>query len=296
MGLNMQKGNLSYRYAMLNIAHKLIVINVVVFLVVDIVSFLFRTSSYRLSQWFVLPDELGAIVFQPWSLLTYSFLHFGFWHILFNMLWLNFFSRFVLSLFNEKRFLTVYLLGALYGGLAFVIGYNVFPVFDSKPGFLIGASASVSAIMAFAATYSPNTSFRFFTLTIKLWQIAVALIAIDLFRLGTGTNPGGMLAHLGGVIFGYVYATQLEKGKDIGVWFENSMDWFTNLFKSRKQKPFTKVHRNKTSPTKTANSATSSKTDVQKKIDAILDKISKSGYESLSKAEKDFLFKAGKED
>lgn len=291
----MQKGNLSYRFAILNIAHKLIVINVVIFLLVGIVSFLFRTSSYSLAQWFVLPDELLSIVLQPWSLITYSFLHFGFWHILFNMLWLNFFSRFILNLFTAKRFLTIYLLGAFYGGLAFVVAYNVFPVFDSKPGFLIGASASVSAIMAFAATYSPNTSFKFFTVTIKLWQIAVALIAIDLFRLGTGTNPGGMLAHLGGVLFGYFYATQLEKGKDIGLWFEKIIDWCTNFFKSRKEKPFTKVHRNATSASKAARTSTSNKNESQKKIDAILDKISKSGYESLTKAEKDFLFKAGKD-
>ncbi len=287
----MQGQNVLYKFKTLNIANKLIVINIAVFLLFFIASFLFNTSSEVLMQWFVLPEEPIEVLKQPWSLLTYSFLHGGFTHILFNMIWLNFFSKFILNLFSEKRFLTVYLLGALYGGLLFVTAYNVFPVFQSKAGYLLGASASVSALMVFAATYSPNISFRFFMVTIKLWQLAVGLFLLDLFRLGSGTNPGGMLSHIGGAVFGYLYAVQLAKGNDIGLWFEKIVASLANLFKTRKNTPFRKVH--KTSKNTTKKKTTSVKDERQIKIDGILDKIGKSGYESLTKQEKDFLFKAG---
>ena len=287
----MQRQDLVYKFKTLNIANKLIVINIGVFLLFFIASFLFNTSSDVLMQWFVLPEGPIEVLKQPWSILTYSFLHGGFIHILFNMIWLNFFSKFVLNLFSEKRFLTIYLLGALYGGLLFVTAYNVFPVFVSKAGYLLGASASVSALMVFAATYSPNISFRFFMVTIKLWQLAVGLFLLDLFRLGSGTNPGGMLSHIGGGVFGYLYAVQLAKGNDIGLWFEKIVAGVANLFKTRKSTPFRKVH--KTPKNTTNKKATVVKDDRQIKIDGILDKIGKSGYDSLTKQEKDFLFKAG---
>ena len=287
----MQGQSILYKFKTLNIANKLIVINIAVFLLFFIASFLFNTSSEVLMQWFVLPEEPIEVLKQPWSLLTYSFLHGGFTHILFNMIWLNFFSKFILNLFSEKRFLTVYLLGALYGGLLFVTAYNVFPVFQSKAGYLLGASASVSALMVFAATYSPNISFRFFMVTIKLWQLAVGLFLLDLFRLGSGTNPGGMLSHVGGAVFVYVYAVQLAKGNDIGLWFEKIVASLVNLFKTKKNTPFRKVH--KTPKNTSKKKTTSVKDERQIKIDGILDKIGKSGYESLTKQEKDFLFKAG---
>lgn len=287
----MQGQDVLYKFKILNIANKLIVINIAVFLLFFIASFLFNTPSEVLMQWFVLPEEPIEILKQPWSLLSYSFLHGGFLHILFNMIWLNFFSKFVLNLFSEKRFLTVYLLGALYGGLLFVTAYNVFPVFQSKAGYLLGASASVSALMVFAATYSPNISFRFFMVTIKLWQLAVGLFLLDLFRLGSGTNPGGMLSHIGGAVFGYLYAVQLAKGNDIGLWFEKIVASLANMFKTRKSTPFRKVH--KTAKNSSKRKATVVKDERQIKIDGILDKIGKSGYESLTKQEKDFLFKAG---
>lgn len=287
----MQGQDLLYKFKTLNIANKLIVINIMVFLLFFIASFLFNTSSDVLMQWFVLPEQPIEILKQPWSLLTYSFLHGGFMHILFNMIWLNFFSKFVLNLFSEKRFLTVYLLGALYGGLLFIVGYNVFPVFVSTQGYLLGASASVSALMVFAATYSPNISFRFFMVAVKLWQLAVGLFLLDLFRLGSGTNPGGMLSHIGGAVFGYMYAVQLAKGNDIGLWFEKIISGVVNLFKTRKNTPFRKVHK---TPKNTSKKKTTSVKDTRQiEIDNILDKIGKSGYESLTKQEKDFLFKAG---
>ena len=125
---------------------------------------------------------------------------------------------------------------------------------------------------------------------LKLWQIGLAMVLIDLVTLPSSGNAGGLIAHMGGAIFGFVYANQLAKGTDIGLWFENLMDSFADLFKSKKERPFKKVHRSKKS-TSFQKKQTPKETH-QKKIDAILDKIGKSGYESLTKAEKDFLFKA----
>lgn len=292
----MSTNNLTYQFKTANVIIKLIAINLAIYLVVNLVSFLMQLAPVSLVSWFVLPDAVGDFVVQPWSFITYSFIHFGFFHLLFNMLWLYWFGNFVLNLFDGKRFLIVYLLGALFGGLLYVVSYNLFPVFENSRSYLIGASGAVTAIMVFIATYTPNAQMRIFVWNIKLWHIAVFLVLMDLIRLPASGNAGGMLAHLGGAMFGYVYASQLAKGKDIGKWFEVFLDWFTNLIKTRKQKPFKKVHR--TAKSKKGGSSTiytNDKNSTQKKIDAILDKIGKSGYDSLTKAEKDFLFKAGKE-
>ncbi len=287
--------SLSYKYKTANILVKLIVINVAVFLVVNLGSFFLSVSPQYFSRWFVLSDNLDTLLFRPWTLISYGFLHFGFLHILFNMIWLYWFGQIVLNFFTGKRLLTVYLLGALFGGLLFVLAYNLFPVFEASRGYLIGASGAVTAIMIFIATYSPNTEVRIFTFNIKLWHIAVVLFLLDLIRIPSSGNAGGLMAHVGGAVFGYTYAVQLAKGNDIGKWFENFMDWIANLFKPRTKKPFKTVHRT-TQPKSQRSTPKPEKTDHQKKVDGILDKIGKSGYESLTKEEKDFLFKAGKED
>ncbi len=287
--------NFAYQYKMASVLVKLIVINAAAYLVVRLGSFFMGTNQYSFSRWFVLSDDFDTLLFRPWTLFTYGFLHFGFFHILFNMLWLYWFGQFVLNLFTGKRLLTVYLLGALFGGLLFVLAYNLFPVFAQSRGYLIGASGAVTAIMIFIATYTPNTEVRIFTFTVKLWHIALFLFLFDLVRIPTSGNAGGLMAHVGGALFGFVYATQLAKGNDIGIWFENFLDWIANLFTPQKKRPFKKVHRT-TQPTAKRSKPKESKSEHQKKVDVILDKIGKSGYESLTKEEKDFLFKAGKED
>ena len=187
-------------------------------------------------------------------------------------------------------------MGAISGGVLFVLAYGLFPVFEYSRGYLLGASGAVTALMVFMAAYAPNTPIRIFTFTLKIWQLAAFLVLLDLVRLPSSGNAGGLLAHLGGALFGYIYAVQLAKGRDIGVGFERMMDGFANLFKSRKQRPFKKVHRNTGQRSSAKGRERDQKTDQQKKVDAILDKISKSGYESLSKSEKDFLFRAGKDE
>lgn len=289
----MNTNNLIGQFKQLSIVLKIIVINTLIFLIVYLGSFFFKLSPSTLVSWFVLPTSFLEIVCQPWSFVTYAFLHAGFWHLFWNMYLLYWFGLYVLNLFTSKRFLTIYLLGAINGGLFYVLAYNLFPVFNNISSNLMGASAAVLAIVIFIATYTPDAMVRIFTFRIKLWQIGLVMVLLDLFQLPSSGNAGGLIAHMGGAIFGYVYAIQLKKGNDIGIWFENFMDLLVNLFKSNKYKHFKQVHKTKQSAPK--NTKRNPTTNYQIKIDRILDKIGKSGYDSLTKAEKDFLFKAGKD-
>lgn len=272
---------------------KIIVINIAVFLVFYLGSFILNIPETTTKSWFVLPTSVSTFILQPWSIITYIFLHSGFWHIFWNMLILYYFGNYVENLFIGKRLLTIFLLGGIAGGLLYMLAYNLFPAFTDEGirGNLQGASAAVFAVMVFIATYSPNSEMRIFRWNIKLWQIALFFVLKDLISLPASGNAGGLIAHMGGALFGYLYATQLAKGNDIGAWFDRLMDRVSNLFSSRKKAPFKKVHKNKTTYQSTGKKVTTDQR--QQQIDAILDKISKSGYESLSKKEKDFLFKAG---
>ena len=285
--------NLAYKYKSASVLIKIIVINIAVFLVFYLGSFILNIPETTTKSWFVLPTDLSTFILQPWSIITYIFLHSGFWHIFWNMLILYYFGNYVENLFRGKRLLTIFLLGGIAGGLLYMLAYNLFPAFTNEgmSGRLQGASAAVYAVMVFIATYSPNSEMRIFRWNIKLWHIALFFVLKDLISLPASGNAGGLIAHMGGALFGYLYATQLTKGNDIGAWFDRLMDRVSNMFSTRKKATFKKVHKNKTTYQSSGKQRTAD--GRQQQIDAILDKISKSGYESLSKKEKDFLFKAG---
>lgn len=289
----MNTNNLIGQFNQFSIVLKIIVLNTLIFLIVYLGSFFFKLSPANFVSWFVLPTSSIEFIYQPWSFLTYAFLHAGFWHLFWNMYLLYWFGLYVLNLFTSKRFLTIYLLGAISGGFFYVLAFNLFPVFNDINSNLMGASAAVLAIVIFIATYTPNAMVRIFTFQIKLWQIGLTMVLLDLFQLPSSGNAGGLIAHMGGAAFGYFYASQLKKGNDIGIWFENLMDSILNLFKSKKYKHFRKVHRTKQSVRKKTKPSPTNEHQI--KIDRILDKIGKSGYDSLTKTEKDFLFKAGKD-
>ena len=291
----MATGNLKYQYARLSVAEKLIAINVLIFIVNGLFTLLLGMNNDAIVQWFQLPKDFFDFLSQPWSIVTYSFFHAGLGHIFWNMLVLFYVGRIFLNLFNAKRFLNVYFLGVILGGLFFMVSYNVFPAFFKVNAALIGASAGVRAILIFICAYIPNQEVRLIFFNIKLWYIGAFIVLTDLVQLSLGVNPGGQFAHLGGALLGYIYARQLLNGKDIGEGFSKIVDGFANLFKKTEKKaPMKTVYRKKKSASNT--DLNYKKESHQRKIDTILDKISKSGYESLSKAEKDFLFKAGKED
>ena len=279
--------DLKYKYQRLNGLDKLIVVNTVIFVVV----LLFKPFLLPVLKWLRLESTFSETIIQPWSILTYAFLHYDFLHLLFNMLWLYFIGRMFLNLFNIKTALNVYFLGALSGGVLFLLGYNLFPQVFATSAYLIGASAAVRALLIFLCTYMPNQEVRFFTFNIKLYYIGIVIVVIDLIGI-MGNNAGGNLAHLGGALLGFVYAKQLAQGTDIGAGFGRLMDTVSGWFSSKKTHQFKTVYKNKSKDTVAQKEFKD--LNKQKQIDTILDKISKSGYDSLTKAEKDFLFRAGK--
>ena len=282
--------NLWDKFKRQDVVTKIIVINGLIFLVSSIGGALMGWSRGGFFSWLALPDDLIRFVGQPWSILTYSFLHSGLFHVLFNMIWLSFFGRFVLNIFPARRFVNIYLLGGIMAGLVYLVSYNVFPAFLSGPsGQLIGASGAVMAIMAFAATYNPYASVRIFFFNLKLWQLAAIVVLWDLVRLPEMNNAGGLIAHLGGAAYGYYYARKLQAGRDIGAWFEGLVTRLISLRPGTPKRGTTNTRKRYKSRKKPQSNQPSD----QDKIDAILDKIGQSGYESLTKEEKDFLFKSG---
>lgn len=301
-----RSGNFRYKLKTATVTEKLVAINVVVFVLFFLfktIAYLFQIPSDFLLEWFVFPKEPGEFLFKPWSIITYAFLHSGIWHILGNMLILYYSGIYFLNYFSSKKLLNFYFLGAIFGALVYMASYNLFPAFQGTGrSYLLGASAAVMSVLVGIATHIPHMRIRLLLIgSIKFWWIAAFLVVLDVIQIPLN-NPGGHLAHLGGAAFGYIYATQLGKGNDIASGFEKMMDWFGSLFSSNKKTGrrgnLKTVHRRKSTSSTSSSSYSSeyrNKKEEQEKIDAILDKISKSGYDSLSKQEKDYLFNAGKD-
>ncbi|WP_296312700.1 rhomboid family protein [Winogradskyella sp. UBA3174] len=282
-----------YKFYKLDAFGKIIAITTVVFILDLVLSSLLRLNFIK---YFVLPSGFMDFIVQPWSLITYGFIHSGIWHLLFNMLFLYYLSRIASNLFRTKMILNVYFLGIIVGGLFYLAVANVLPpsFLEVENGILVGASAGISALLVFVALYMPNSEIRLFNVFNVKWKyIALFFIGFDVIRIFMGINQGGYIAHLGGYILGYFYATKLKEGKDIGVGFERAMDSVTGWFKPKSN--LKTVYRKKIKEEFAGKTKQEFNTfNNQKKIDLILDKISKSGYESLTSEEKEFLFKAGK--
>ena len=246
---------------------KIIIINIIVFLlplVLNSFLFLFNLKQVSLMNYFDLHPGIGHIIKSPWTLISYSFLHIDFFHIFWNMLILFVVCKYFLNFLTNKKLIEIYFYGALMGGLFFVISYNIFPVFKNSFSPLIGSSASVYAVLIFACSYMPNTKVNLIFFDIKLKYLGLFYVLLSLIQIPFN-NAGGNIAHLGGAFFGFYYAKNFNLSSSPFDFIFN----FINNFKSKSKE----------------------NQQNQKKIDNILDKISKSGYESLSKIEKDFLFK-----
>ena len=281
------------RFQQFNVAEKLIAFNVIFFvlpLLVNTFLFLFKIPIDSYTVWFELSSSFSELVFKPWTLISYSFLHSGFFHLFFNMYIFLFSSRLFLNLFKSNSLLNVYFLGVIFGGLLFLFSYNFFPAFENSKPYMIGSSAGVMSLLIFMSTYSPNLEIRLFIFNVKLLYIGIAFMMLDVIQIPYG-NAGGHIAHLGGALLGFFYANKLKNGVDIGLPFERIIFKLFNLFQFNKTK-MNVAFKNKSNKKFSGRNDNNSKTH-QKKIDEILDKISSSGYESLSKKEKDFLFKAG---
>lgn len=288
----MTKNDLISKFKHLNVAEKLIAVNAIVFILFSLLAFLFQTNL--VFDWFVLSKDVTALLTKPWSVFSYSFLHHGLLHLVFNMVTLYYVSQLFLARFNSKLFLNTYLLGALVGGVLFVTSYNLFPAFNNQLSYLVGASASVMAVLIFICASLPQMEIAVFTFRVKLWQLGLVFVVLDLIQIPYG-NSGGHIAHLGGALFGYVYATQFKKGNDFAKGFEKLMDALVSWFSFKKKSNLKTVHKTKSQKRASDKTIHQKKRIKQEQIDAILDKISKSGYESLSKEEKAFLFQSGKD-
>jgi membrane associated rhomboid family serine protease len=268
------KDKLKYSLSVMGQLQKLIVINIIFFIIPLILNtflWLFELKDISILDYFVVEADLMSLIFKPWSLITYGFLHGSFSHLFWNMIMLFYFGNILVNYFGDKRLLNVFFNGILFGGIIYIISYNLFPVFTGVSSKMIGSSAGVMAILFYITSYNPNHTIRFFFVNIKLLYIAVFLLLMDIIQIPVD-NSGGHIAHLGGALIGFLMFRSF-KGIDF-------VDIYTNLSTRKNNK---KIKRNKT--------FSGSNFD-QKKIDSILDKISESGYESLTKEEKNYLFKA----
>jgi membrane associated rhomboid family serine protease len=271
---------------------KLIYINIAVFILITVIAIIgFLVTNPLVSEKAIdllaVPASLRALLTRPWTLLTYMFLHKDIWHILFNMLWLYWFGTIFLQYLDQKKLVSVYLLGGISGALMYILSFNIFPAFAGlvNESVAIGASASVIAVVIAIAAYVPDYTVQLFLLgRIKIKYMALAILVLTSF-MDFSVNSGGKLAHIGGAIFGYFYTLNLRQGRDIGRVTGRVIDHIVTLFKPGKKM---KVTYKKPSDEYEYNTM---KSEHQAKINSILDKISKGGYDSLTKEEKETLFK-----
>lgn len=276
------------------ILRRLIIINIAVFILVTIsgiIGFLLVNPAVPETTIGILsvPSSFIVLLKRPWTLITYMFTHKDILHIAVNLLWLYWFGKIFLEYFDQKKLTAVYILGGITGALAYVISYNTFPAFREFAGTsipLLGASASVMAVVVAIAVYVPDYTVLLFF----FGQIKIKYIALVIFLLTSmadfSVNSGGKLAHIGGALFGYLYVVSYRQGKDIGKWLNNILDSAVTLLRPKKRLRVT--YKKNTRDDREYNRM---KAEHQARINEILDKISKGGYDSLTREEKDFLFR-----
>jgi membrane associated rhomboid family serine protease len=271
---------------------KLIYVNIAVFILISItaiIGFLVTNPivAEKAIDLLAVPSSLHKLILRPWTLITYMFLHKDIWHILFNMLWLYWFGTIFLQYLDQKKLVSVYILGGISGAVLYILSFNIFPAFSGivSESVAIGASASVMAVVIAIAAYVPDYPIQLLLLgRVKIKYMALAIFVLTSF-MDFSVNSGGKLAHIGGALFGYLYTLNIRQGKDLGKGINRAIDFIITTFKPRKKmkvsykKPATEYEYNKL------------KVDHQARINTILDKISKGGYDSLTKEEKETLFK-----
>ena len=274
----------------------LIIINVAVWVLVQafrIFFFLYNQPDAALAttaiiRIFGVPASLPSLLNKPWTLITYMFLHVDIWHVLFNMLWLYWFGKIFVEFMGNKKLVLVYFTGGVSGALVYILAFNVFPVFSSAlpQSYALGASASVMAIVTATAFKVPDYSvYLLFFGRIRIVYMAIALFVFDFFMIPTG-NAGGHIAHIGGALFGFLYIQLFENSNNI--WFRHK---HFNRGGFRGKSTWNETFENPSRPV-SDEEYNILKAEKQKKMDDILDKISKGGYDSLTKDEKEFLFKS----
>ena len=301
--------NLRSRYAAATVPVRFVMVNVAVFVIVRVlalVCLLFAVDATPAIELFEMPSNPVKFLHQPWSVISYMFLHYDVMHILFNMLWLYWFGAMFHQIFGTRRFVGLYFLGGIGGALLYMLAYNVLPLFSSTEGLLLGASASVLAIVAATAVRQPDykVGLLFFG-QISLKWIAIVTIFIDVISIGS-SNAGGHIAHLGGALTGAAFALADRRGTDITAWFNRAIDWIVNLTRRRPRVKVGNFHNSPFTRTKQQprtdkqqyerdNGRRNSMTPAEEaEMDEILKKIKLSGYSSLTAEEKRRLFEVSK--
>jgi len=278
--------DLKFQYKIGGIANKMIYWNVGIFLLSIPFFYQFKSGAFDFPNWLAISSEPFQFLTSPWTLLTYAFFHYGFLHLFFNMMVLNFSSRLFLTFFTQKQYLGLYILSAIFSALCFVLSFY----FLHQTSSMVGASAAIMALLVATTTYQPLMEIRLLLIgNVKLWHITAVLLLLDLLQIQMN-NTGGHIAHLSGAFFGYIYIKLLQNGTDLS----RIVDSILNLFSKKQSTPFKKVHVNPIKPASKRESKIVIKDKTQQQLDEILDKISQSGYDSLTAEEKEFLFKAGK--
>jgi membrane associated rhomboid family serine protease len=302
----MKFDDLKNQYKAASLLMRLIYINIAVFVVlrlVGIVSFLTTGTNDVLLQWVELPSNLWLLIRRPWTIITYMFSHYGVFHILFNMLWLYWLGRIFLEFFTPRQLGGLYVLGGLAGAALFVVLYNVLPVFASRHAFLIGASASVMAIVIAVAVYRPDYQIGLlFIGGISLKWVAIVTVFLDLLGI-EGANMGGHIAHIGGMLMGLWFGLEIKRGHDITTWINRCIDAVVSLFQkrpSKKEKAWQPIRGEASGSQKSetrsqqGSGGKAKSVDDEARLDEILGKLKRSGYGALSDEEKEFLFNASR--
>lgn len=288
--------DLKLQYKMGGIGIRLIFWNILLFAIPEVVFALLRLFSVQIDYlgYVSLSSSAADLLWKPWTLLTYAFFHGGIIHLVLNMLMLNFIAQLFTTFFTQKQLLGTYLLGAIFSGLIYLAGYAFFPALSNHNTQMVGASGAIMAVLFATVTYQPFMEVRLFgVFKLQLWKVSFFFIFIDLIQLPLN-NTGGHIAHLAGALFGFVYIKLLRGGTDLSHIVTAVINFFTNLVRPSKGATFKKVHVNPKKPAVKRDIKVVMKDKTQQQIDEILDKISQSGYDSLTAEEKEFLFKAGK--
>ncbi len=280
-----------------NVLSRLILVNTVIYLIVNIVgllSSLLNTTQGNdlnpLVKILALPADLGELSSKPWTILTYMFLQESFFHLLFNIVMLYFGGKIFQEYLNQVKLFWTYIIGGVFGGLFFILSFNTLPVFESISSMSVamGASASVLAIIIAISTYVPDYTVHLFLFgKFKLKYLAIVFIAIDVLSIQSD-NPGGHIAHLGGALWGFIYAFSLKRGNDV---YKIFYKLYIPKFKWKKKDIRFDTSRPKSGRPLSDDEYNNRRSATQEEIDQILDKISKSGYSSLTSKEKELLFK-----
>lgn len=294
--------DIKYSFDSGNMIVRLIIINVAAFVFMALLKAFTPSGSAfyaTLESYLALPGDPIKLLTRPWTLLTHMFIHAGFWHLLWNMLFLYWFGKITGDLLGDKRILPLYLMGGFIGAIAYLISYQIFPSMIGS--FALGASAAIMAIVVAAGATAPDYIMRLILIgDVRLKYIVLFVILMDIIGAAGNSNTGGHIAHLGGAAFGFLFVRQLREGIDLveplGNFIARIQKWYngTGGEKVKKKSPLKVKYKTAKQSGKKGKSSAPRSESFQEKLDAILDKIKENGYESLTAEEKEFLFQASK--